>query len=173
MSSKAWIKAITVSIGIGLAAWVFLYPLPVLQLKDNHNQALLIPLLKGKHFSVEYVHSVQKSPVQEHFVVVAENQIKLTSTTYQSLGVGLPFLPSEGQLVNNQGTFELTGLNRVFREIRLAVMPVSYQGLVYNNHRYLLNNYFLSGSLVEISVQSYSPGYLVWHKITALKGGSL
>ncbi len=173
MNSKAWIRTILLFLSIGLTAGLFFYPLPVLQVKDNNNQALLIPLLQGKNFALEYVHSVQKTPVQEHFTIVSENQLQLTSTTYQSLGVGLPFLPSEGQLVNNQGTFELTGLNRVFREIRLGVMPVSYQGLVYNNHRYLLSNYFLSGSLVKISVQSYSPGYLVWHKITALKGGSL
>lgn len=164
MRSKAWTKVVLL-LGIGLAAWVLFYPLPVLQVKNNTNQALLIPLLQGKDFSLEYIHSVQKSPVQEHFTVVAENQMHLTSTTYQSLGVGLPFLPSEGQLVNNQGKFELTGLNRVFREIRLAVMPVTYQSLVYNNRSYILSNYFLSGSLVNISVQSYSPGYLIWHKL--------
>ena len=173
MKSKAWIKRLLAFLCIVLAAGLILHPLPVLQVKDNNHQALLIPLVKGKNFSLEYVHSVQKSPVREHFVVVAGNQIQLVSTTYQSLGVGLPFLPSEGQLVNNQGTFELSGLNRVFREIRLAVMPVSYQGLVYNNHRYLLSNYFLPGSLVEISIQSYSPGYLIWHRIAAFKGGLL
>lgn len=174
MKSRAWHKALLVLLVIVLAAGVILCPLPVLQVKDNHNQALLIPLLKGKSFSLEYVHSVQKSPVREHFVVGEDNQIQLTSTTYQSLGVGLPFLPSEGQLVNNQGEFELTGMNRVFREIRLAVMPVSYQGLVYNNHRYLLKDYFSPGSLVEISIQSYSPGYLIWHKtVVFFKGGIL
>lgn len=173
MKSKAWTKAVLIIVSTALAAGIVFYPLPVLQAKDNNSQALLIPLLKGKYFSLEYIHSVQKSPVREHFVVMAGNQIKLTSTTYQSLGVGLPFLPSEGQLVNNQGTFELTGLNRVFREIRLAVMPVSYQGLVYNDHHYLLSDYFSPGSLVEISIQSYSPGYLIWQKIAAIKGGLL
>jgi hypothetical protein len=173
VNSKAWIKAILLFLGIGLTAGLLFYPLPVLQVKDNTDQVLLIPLLQGKNLTLEYFHSVQKTPVQEHFTIISGNQLQLTSTTYQSLGVGLPFLPSEGELVNNQGTFELTGLNRVFREMRLAVMPVTYQGLVYNNRCYVLSNYFSSGSLVDISVQSYSPGYLIWHKITALKGGSL
>jgi len=172
--SKAWIKVLLGFFALSLAAGLIFYPLPVLQVKDTNDQALLIPLLRGKSFSLEYVHSVQKSPVRENFAAVAGNQIQLTSTTFQTLGVGLPFLSTEGQLVNNQGTFELTGQNRVFREIRLAVMPVSYQGLVYNNHQYLLSNYFLPGSLVEISIQSYSPGYLIWHRIAVIfKGGLL
>lgn len=166
MFSKAWGKSILVLLFITLLAGAAFYPLPVLQVKeDNMNPALLIPLAQGQEFSLEYVHSVQKSPVQEHFVVVPGNHIKLVSTTYQSLGVGLPFLPSEGKLVNNQGTFELTGLNRVFREVRLAVMPVTYQGLIYNDRRYQFSNYFPSGTLIEISVQSYSPGQLIWKKL--------
>lgn len=175
LSSKTWFKALLTSLTIVVIAGVLFLPLPVLEvIKDNSaNQVLLIPLAREEGFSLEYVHSVQKCPVRENFVIISEDRIKLVSTTYQSLGVGLPFLPSEGQLVNNQGTFELTGLNRVFREIRLAVMPVTYQGLVYKDQSYVLSDYFSAGSLVTIRVQSYSPGYLIWHKITAHKGGLL
>lgn len=159
-------------LAIFIAAGLAFYPLPVLVVEEDQKPpAILVPLIEEHQVTLEYFHSVQKSPVQEHFVLVPGNDLKLVSTTYQTLGVGLPFLSGEGDLVNDQGTFRLTGLNRVFREIRLAVMPVTYQGLVYGSKHYTFSDYFAAGSLITISVQSYSPGQFVWEMITMDRGG--
>lgn len=168
-----WVKTAISLLVIGIMLGFAYYPLPVLRLgAAGQSPALLVPLVYGPELTLEYHHSVQKTPVREHLVLAPGNQLKLTSTTYHSLGAGLPFLPSEGRLVNEEGTFKLTGLNRVFREIRLAVMPVTYQGIVYHDRHYVLADYFAPGSLVEMRVQSYSPGQLVWLKIQARKGGT-
>lgn len=167
ISGSNWLKVISGMLIILTAVGLAFYPLPVLVVGEDHKPpAILVPLIEEHQITLEYFHSVQKSPVQEHFVLVPGNDLKLVSTTYQTLGVGLPFLSGEGDLVNDKGTFRLTGLNRVFREIRLAVMPVTYQGLVYGSKHYTFGDYFKSGSLVTISVQSYSPGQIVWKMIT-------
>ena len=51
---------------------------------------------EGTPLTVRFIHSVQKTPVEEFLTAYADGHFHLTGTRYQSHGVGLPFLPEEG-----------------------------------------------------------------------------
>ncbi|MGI6434717.1 MAG: DUF1850 domain-containing protein [Syntrophomonadaceae bacterium] len=157
-----WKAAIICIILLFLGAGLF-FPLDTLVIRQqNSENRLLIPMVGQKSFSLYYLHSVQKTPVQEHFVLAPGNQLLLTSTHYQSYGVGLPFLPEEGTLSNDKGVFLLTGINRSYREINIGFMPLAEQSLLYQDKRYEYKQYFEPGSLLQITVQKYSPFALIW-----------
>lgn len=143
---------------------LFLVPLPTLLVSGEQDTVLVLPMLFDKTFSIEYTHSVLKTPVQEHFVLAPGNDLLLTSTTYKSLGVGTPFLPEEGKFENRNGQFVLTGLNRHFKEVNLGFMPLAKQALLFRGKRYNFENYFESGSLIKLHVKQYTMGKILWEK---------
>lgn len=161
-----WIICILIAIAIiGLA----FYPLEILALNDVKNgTGLIIPLKNQSGFSLEYTHSVHKTRVQEHFVLAPDNNIVLTSTTFQSLGVGIPFLPEEGKLINENGVYLLTGMNRELGTITLGIMPIAQQAIILNEIKYELKDYFNEGSFIKISYETVSPIKVIWQ---SLQGG--
>lgn len=55
--------------------------------------------------TIHFIHSVQKTPIWEYLVVDDRQQgFTLTSTKYQSFGVGLPFLEGDG-VFRKEGNF--------------------------------------------------------------------
>lgn len=145
---------------------LFLVRLPFLILSDQDEKTVLyLPLTGEQTFSLYYVHSVHRTPVWENFKPGPENQLVLTSTVYDSLGVGLPFLPGEGKLTIENGRFVLSGLDRRFPEVSLRVTPVAKQALVYRDKHYEFNSYFQAGSSVRIRLGRLSPGTVLWKRI--------
>ncbi|NLB88752.1 MAG: DUF1850 domain-containing protein [Syntrophomonadaceae bacterium] len=142
------------------------YPIKILAVNDfKKGTGLLIPIKRGTGFTLEYTHSVHKTKVQEHFVFAPNNNIVLTSTTFQSLGVGIPFLPEEGKLVNDNGVYLLTGMNREFESITLGFMPIAQQGIILNGKKYKLEDYFIEGSFIKISYKNISPIKIIWQSV--------
>lgn len=163
------------ALGLVLLSMVTLFclPLPVLTVseKDRANQ-IILPMLFDRTFNIEYIHSVQKTPVQECFVLAPDNLIQLTSTAFQSLGVGTPFLPEEGTLVNVGGTYVLSGMNRKFERINLGFMPLTKHTLVYRNKRYVFDDYFKPSSLVIVHVEQYTSAEILWQMLKLQEGGA-
>ncbi len=131
--------------------------IPVLVISEQQgDEVLIIPMLDEQEFDYKYIHSVQKTPVQEHFAVAPDNQLLLTSTTYQSFGVGLPFLPGEGDLKHIDGKYVLTGINRRFDRINIGFITLAHQELSYDGKCYSFQDYFESGALLVVEVKHYS-----------------
>ncbi|MFZ5652061.1 MAG: DUF1850 domain-containing protein [Bacillota bacterium] len=155
-----------------ITALLFLVKLPFLILADGHGKTVItLPLAWKKDFSLYYMHSVHKTPVWENFFVDQGNRLVLTSTRFQSLGVGVPFLPGEGELVFENGKIILKGLDRSFSEINLMLTPVAEQALLRRNKSYYLNDYFGPGDLIRIRAVRSSPGKVLWQRI--ITGGEL
>lgn len=143
----------------------FLYPSPVLVLNDlRGGNGLILPIQGEEGFTLEYTHSVQKTKVEEHFVFAPNNQLVLTSTNFQSLGVGLPFLPEEGNLVNDNGVFRLTEINREFASITLGFMQLAKQAIIFKDEKYELEDFFTEGRLIEILYEEMSKAEIIWQK---------
>ncbi|MGQ9557275.1 MAG: DUF1850 domain-containing protein [Desulfurispora sp.] len=122
---------------------------------------VLLPLWQGSHFTLEYRHSVNKTPVWEEFVALPGRGLLLTGTAFQSYGVGTPFEPGEGRLVLREGYFELTGLHRQMPGLDLRVVPLNHYHLRYAGQDYPLSSYFAPGALVRITaVRRSLPGLL-------------
>lgn len=123
------------------------------------------PLWPDKGFTLTYVHSVQKTSCYENIEVGPEGDLVLTSTEYESLGAGLPFLAGEGKLINRDGCFILTDLNRRFDEIYLRTMPVAQQALILRGRRFDLDNISAPGSLLRLQVEPITLFQIFWDKL--------
>lgn len=142
---------------------LLIYPVPtVVVCNIQEKPCIIIPMLQENTFTYEYVHSVQKTPVQENFVLAPNKMLTLTSTDYQSLGVGLPFLPEEGNLLNDNGIFVLSDLDRHYEKINIAYIPLAKQALICHSKYYDFKDYFSPGTMLEIKVEHYSPVRLIW-----------
>ncbi|AQS57660.1 DUF1850 domain-containing protein [Desulforamulus ferrireducens] len=140
-----------------------LLPLPTLLVGEQQGATrLAIPLVLDQSFTYEYLHSVLKTPVQEKFILAPGHDLLLESTTYQSLGVGTPFLPGEGELENHNGLYVLKGQNRTFHQLNLGLVDFTKQAILYRGSRYELADFFTSGSLIELQVKSMTPAELIW-----------
>ncbi len=85
---------------MALLAWQLLQPVFLVQ--GGGRTLLALPVSRPQAFTVRFIHSVQKTPVEEDLVADAEarggaGEFRLLRTRYQSFGVGLPFMESEGE----------------------------------------------------------------------------
>lgn len=155
-------------------AMFLLLPLPVLVVTHRNGQpALVFPLLWNRTFSLAYVHSVHKTPVEENFTVQPGGRMVLTSTSFDTLGVGIPFSPREGVLVNRENRFILTGINREFEAINLKAIPLARQSITFDGKRYAFNDYFARGATIRLKADRYPAVHILWRKIMPRKEQSL
>lgn len=145
---------------------LLLVPMPTLVLSvQNGDPVLLLPLVFDKSFTLEYTHSALKTPVQENFTLAPGNKLLLTSTVYQSLGVGMPFGDTDGHFVDKNGQYVLEGLNRQFEQINQGFMPIAKQTLIYRGKRYPYKNYFTQGALVRVQVEQRTSVEILLQKL--------
>lgn len=116
-----WLKTMK-KITFVLIAFVFLAVLffPCLFIRDMTGDVIVKPLIGEVNLRIRYIHSVQKTPVEEYLKVKTFGKIKLYETRYQSFGVGLPFLGSEGEFYQD-GDFYVMDMEREFKSLILRV----------------------------------------------------
>ena len=68
--------------------------------------------------TIRFIHSVQKTPVEEFLTAHADGHFHLSGTRYQSHGVGLPFLPEEGAF-RQEGDCFVLAMERDYKELSL------------------------------------------------------
>ena len=94
-------------------------------------------LEEGEEFAIEFVHSVNQSPVKETFII-KDRMIRLHELRFYTFGAGMPSSLGEGQELSRDGDAMLiTGFNTFFREINLIVGTVS-------DHLFFINGEILS-----------------------------
>ena len=129
----------------------------------NQLQVVLIPegnrpiqafaIEKGGEWRYHYTHSVQRTPVDEFFRVEGAGLLTMTHTTYESLGVGLPYAPSEGRFTSlkEEGKFDVT-MNRPYRSLRFRTAVQAMPAIIYQEQVYDLCALYGQGVLVEVKV---------------------
>ena len=109
---------------IALAAAVLLVAFdilsaPALFLQADGQKTLLVRQIRdAAPFTIHFIHSVQKTPVEEFLTAHADGHFHLTGTRYQSHGVGLPFLPEEGTF-RREGDYFVLDMERDYQELSL------------------------------------------------------
>ena len=136
---------------------------------DNQLLIVIKPQLGGKtitfavepenewHFS--WRHSVHKTLVKEYFRVQGENKFQLFLVKYESYGVGMPFLPSEGQLIEKDGQFELH-MTRQFSVIPVGVGQEAQLELWHGAKSIMLYQEYQPGTFLQITAQKRYKFYL-------------
>ena len=109
---------------IALAAAVLLVAFdilsaPALFLQTDGQKTILVWQIRDEvPLTIHFIHSVQKTPVEEFLTAHADGHFHLTGTRYQSHGVGLPFLPEEGNF-RREGDYFVLDMDRDYNELSL------------------------------------------------------
>lgn len=124
--------------------------------------AAITPAYKGTPVSIRFIHSVQKTPVLENLAVAADGQgLLLHSTKYQSFGVGLPFLASEGSFHEEGDYFVFDHMERYFPKLTLRTGVGTKLTLYLRGREYPLYEKYPPGTAIDIFVSPFGKGMLL------------
>ena len=114
----------------------------------------------GTEFSTRFIHSVQKTPVEEFFTVNdTRDGFLLRRTRYRSFGVGLPFLETDGTFRQEGDAFVMDGMNRPMQEIQIRPGVSTELTLYLAGKEIPLYERVPLGSLVRIAIV---PRWKLW-----------
>ena len=92
---------------------------PALFLQADGKKIVLARQIRDEvPFTIHFIHSVQKTPVEEFLTAHADGHFHLAGTRYQSHGVGLPFLSEEGTF-RQEGDYFVLDMERDYKELSL------------------------------------------------------
>ena len=100
---------------------------PVLELRDTASGRVYAKwsLDQKGEFAVEFIHSVNQSPVREIFAI-EEKMIQARQVRFSSFGAGMQSDLDEGQTLSRDGdSLIISGFNTSFKELNYIVGTVS------------------------------------------------
>jgi len=122
----------------------------------------------GDGFQLSLIHSVEKSPWADTFLIRGSGDLLLTTSKFSSLGWGYPYSEKDGKFsIDKDGKFIMT-LNRKFVKINTCVAIQAMPKIIYNNIQLDLCREFGDGALIEIAVM---PRYQLYSDIIFNMGG--
>lgn len=126
---------------------------PILLVEGNDKVLFTVTAEAGMQFSTRFIHSVQKTPVEEYFIVNEDcSGFILKSTRYQSFGVGLPFLESDGTFRREGDSFVMDNLNRPIKILELRPGVGTELSITINGQNLRLYEMVPIGSLVRVLI---------------------
>lgn len=132
---------------------------PYLIVESETADLIRIPVKVGDYVSLRYTHSVQKTLVIENIIIDKTGSLIVDSTEYESFGVGLPFLASEGNFRHSGNRFILEDIGRCFKVISLRTGPEAQLRMQYKDQIYELYRMVPDGALIRMRVAPY---YSTW-----------
>ncbi len=151
---------------IGAIALVFLWSAtrPRIAVIGEDELLASCPADAGMEFSTRFIHSVQKTPVEEFFVVNEDRDgFLLLRTRYYSFGVGLPFLPTDGSFYREGDSFVMDEMNRPLPEIQFRPGLATELTILLPGQELTLTDRVPTGSLVRVAVM---PRWRLWLHLT-------
>ena len=113
-----------------------------------------VDAVKGTPLVINFIHSVQKTPVVEELEFDGDNFI-LRRTKYKSQGVGLPFMESDGKFYRDGDWFIMDEMNRTIKNLQLRTGTGT-------NLTVTLYEKFLAGTKIIISAERNFNLLLMW-----------
>jgi hypothetical protein len=112
------------------------------------------PVKDGTEFAIEFVHSVNQSPVREVFQVRGR-RIAAAAVVFSSFGAGMQTDLGVGEelIREEDGTMRITGFNRSFKSLTYIVGTVSDHTLYIHNERISLREKCGKNAHITVRVQ--------------------
>ena len=127
------------------------YWLQVIKLPDQRI-LLEIEVKAQDRFYIDYIHSKDKTPVHDVFLIGEEARLVLLEEHYEWYGAGLAFHPAgKGRIIFEKDRTRVI-LNRELTEFRMRVGRVANHALTYKGQRIPLLSIANGGDLIEITV---------------------
>ena len=95
----------------------------------------------------------EKLKREEFFRVDGADDLVMTHTRYQSLGVGLPYSPAEGILTNTPDGKFILKMDRPYKTVKLRTAVQAKPRIIHKNKVYDLCDLYGQGTLVEIKAE--------------------
>lgn len=134
---------------------------PFLFVKAGGNRVAMIQAGPGTPFAIRFIHSVQKTPVEEYLAVDNDGHgFVLHSTKYQSFGVGLPFLAGEGDFRQEGDCYIMDNMERHFPRLTLRTGVGTKLTIFLRGQEYRIYETYPPGTPVDIYVSSLGKGLL-------------
>ena len=100
-------------------------------------------------FSIQYTHSVNKSPVTDFFSITGSGELLLFKTAFSSYGAGIPY-ENNHSFSSESGLFILDNLDIKMDKIPVRISSVSDHRLCIFEEAVYLNDLATSGTLLFI-----------------------
>ena len=104
---------------------------------------------KNLPLTINFIHSVQKTPVIEELEFDGEDFI-LLRTKYKSHGVGLPFMESDGEFRMEDGYFIMDNMNRRIKNLELRTGVGTQLCINLDGHEIKLYEIVPTGTKIKI-----------------------
>ena len=147
------------AIAAGVLVWQMTRPCFFVQ--GEKGILAVVPVYGQMDFSLQFIHSVQKTPVIENLKVNEKlDGFVLQSTKYQSFGVGLPFLASEGTFHQEGDYFVMDGMERPYTMLSVRPGVGTELTLRLEDVEYRLYQMVPLGSRVDLYLAPYYQRFL-------------
>jgi len=114
-------------------------------------------LAADERFTVRFLHSWARSPVDEVYQIDAGNNIVLKETVYEDFGAGLPHEPEnpESLMSVENGKIYIRNINRIVPDLQIrAGRFVADHKLLYRDKRVAFSDIVTRGKAVIFKVQN-------------------
>ncbi|MCL2010946.1 MAG: DUF1850 domain-containing protein [Synergistaceae bacterium] len=133
-------------------------PIVVVILSDERGEEKFRFYPPDGRFTIRFLHSWARSPVDELFQVDAENNIVLKETIYEDFGAGLPHEPEPGRPMSSitveNGKIHIRGIDRIIPDLQIRTGRfVAGHTLVYEGKHVPFSNFAAPGSVVIFKAQ--------------------
>lgn len=105
----------------------------------------------GLELTIKFMHSVQKTPVEENLEFDGEGWI-VRRTRYQSQGVGLPFMESDGEFRREGDWFVMDGMDRRIDRLSIRTGVGTRHSIVIDGEEIELYDRFEPGTRIDFIV---------------------
>ena len=114
---------------------------------------------KNLSLEINFIHSVQKTPVIEELEFDGEKFI-LLRTKYKSHGVGLPFMESDGNFREEDGYFVMDDMNRAIKNLSLRTGVGTNLTIKIDGQEFKLYEKFPVGTSIDFKINSTMKNFL-------------
>ena len=124
---------------------------PKIFVGTEHQAVAVVDAAQSLPITIEFMHSVQKTPVIEELAFDADaNEFVLLRTRYKSLGVGLPFDAADGHFRREGDWFIMDDMNRRFKNLELRTGKGTRLTLTVAGNRFELYKKFPLGTKIIV-----------------------
>ena len=154
-------KSLPVLLALAVSFLLLLLLRPTLFVTGADGIVAVLPCRPHLPLTIRFLHSVQKTPVEENLIVNdAMNGFVLQSTRYQSFGVGLPFLASEGDFYHD-GNYFVMDMERFFPALTLRTGVGTQLTLTVDGREYRLHEKLPPGSRIDLLIAPYYQRFML------------
>jgi hypothetical protein len=141
----------------GCAAWPTQFALTMTN-EDNGALVYVRSVETGDTFSIRFIHSVHRTPVEEQFRIFPTGEMVLERVIYETYGVGNPSAPEPGQHFRiDDGMLIIENMNRRLPEIHQRIgQKLADHQLIIDGKRTPFATWSPPGSRVLLKVRKVS-----------------